>query len=61
MVCADLPGSGRSDKPAPALDHSAHSKRTGARELVAMMRGSDTSSSRSRSTIVAPVRVPSRA
>ena len=39
VVCADLPGYGRSDKPTPTPDHSAHSKRNGARELVAMMRG----------------------
>jgi haloacetate dehalogenase len=38
VVCPDLPGYGRSGKPAPTTDHSAHSKRAGARELVAMMR-----------------------
>jgi haloacetate dehalogenase len=38
VVCPDLPGYGRSDKPVPTTDHSAHSKRAGARELVAMMR-----------------------
>jgi haloacetate dehalogenase len=37
VVCADLPGYGRSEKPAPVPDHAAHSKRAGARELVAMM------------------------
>lgn len=39
IVCPDLPGYGRSDKPSPTTDHSAHSKRAGAAELVAMMRG----------------------
>lgn len=37
VVCADLPGYGRSDKPTPTSDHSAHSKRTGARHLLAAM------------------------
>jgi haloacetate dehalogenase len=38
VVCADLPGYGRSGKPAPADDHEPHSKRAGARRLLAMMR-----------------------
>lgn len=37
VVCADLPGYGRSDKPAPTADHAAHSKRAGARRLVHAM------------------------
>lgn len=37
VVCADLPGYGRSDKPRPAPDHAPHSKRAGARHLVAAM------------------------
>ena len=37
VVCADLPGYGRSGKPAPTHDHSAHSKRAGAEDLVAAM------------------------
>lgn len=37
VVCADLPGYGRSDKPTPVPDHSAHSKRAGAKHLVAAM------------------------
>ncbi|GLY70782.1 hydrolase [Amycolatopsis taiwanensis] len=38
VVCADLPGYGRSGKPTPATDHRPHSKRAGARHLVAVMR-----------------------
>ncbi|ALG15403.1 alpha/beta fold hydrolase [Kibdelosporangium phytohabitans] len=38
VVCADLPGYGRSGKPAPADDHQPHSKRAGARRLLAAMR-----------------------
>lgn len=38
VVCVDLPGYGRSDKPSPAPDHRPHSKRAGARRLVAVMR-----------------------
>jgi len=38
VVCADLPGYGRSGKPTPTPDHSAHSKRAGARHLLAAMR-----------------------
>lgn len=38
VVCADLPGYGRSGKPTPTDDHSAHSKRAGARRLCAAMR-----------------------
>lgn len=38
VVCADLPGYGRSGKPAPALDHVPHSKRVGAGHLLAAMR-----------------------
>ncbi|TNC17180.1 alpha/beta hydrolase [Georgenia sp. 311] len=37
VVCADLPGYGRSGKPPPAPDHAAHSKRASARHLVAAM------------------------
>lgn len=37
VVCADLPGYGRSDKPIPAADHRPHSKRVGARHLRAAM------------------------
>ncbi len=37
VVCADLPGYGRSDKPTPARDHQPHSKRAGARHLLAAM------------------------
>lgn len=33
VACVDLPGYGRSDKPAPTADHAAHSKRAGARRL----------------------------
>ncbi len=38
VVCADLPGYGRSGKPAPADDHAPHSKRAAARHLVTAMR-----------------------
>ncbi len=38
VVCADLPGYGRSGKPTAALDHAPHSKRAGARHLLAAMR-----------------------
>lgn len=38
VVCADLPGYGRSGKPIPTPDHAAHSKRAGARHLLAAMR-----------------------
>lgn len=38
VVCADLPGYGRSGKPVPTLDHEPHSKRAGARRLLAAMR-----------------------
>jgi len=38
VVCVDLPGYGRSDKPAPAADHRPHSKRAGAHHLLAAMR-----------------------
>jgi haloacetate dehalogenase len=38
VVCADLPGYGRSGKPAPTVDHAPHSKKAGARHLAAMMR-----------------------
>ena len=38
VVCADLPGYGRSGKPAPADDHEPHAKRAGARRLLATMR-----------------------
>ncbi|HET9141658.1 alpha/beta hydrolase [Actinophytocola sp.] len=38
VVCADLPGYGRSGKPVPADDHEPHSKRAGARRLLAAMR-----------------------
>ncbi len=37
VVCADLPGYGRSDKPVPTADHAAHSKRVGARRLLHAM------------------------
>ncbi len=37
VVCADLPGYGRSGKPTPAVDHAPHSKRAGARHLLAAM------------------------
>ena len=38
VVCADLPGYGRSGKPTPTADHAPHSKRAGAGHLVAAMR-----------------------
>lgn len=38
VVCADLPGYGRSGKPPVTQDHSAHSKRASADRLVAAMR-----------------------
>lgn len=38
VVCADLPGYGRSGKPTPTADHGAHSNRTGARQLLGAMR-----------------------
>src|SRR5680860_1136822 len=37
VVCADLPGYGRSDKPEPTADHAAHSKRVGAHRLLHAM------------------------
>lgn len=38
VVCADLPGYGRSGQPPPARDHVPHSKRSAARHLRAAMR-----------------------
>ena len=38
VVCLDLPGYGRSDKPAPTADHVPHSKKVGAEHLLAAMR-----------------------
>jgi haloacetate dehalogenase len=38
VVCPDLPGYGRSGKPAPAADHTPHSKRAAAGHVLAMMR-----------------------
>lgn len=38
VVCADLPGYGRSNKPIPTADHVPHSKRAGALHLLAAMR-----------------------
>ena len=38
VVCPDLPGYGRSGKPTPTADHEPHSKRAGARRLLAAMR-----------------------
>jgi haloacetate dehalogenase len=38
VVCADLPGYGRSGKPVPTPDHEPHAKRLGARRLLAAMR-----------------------
>lgn len=38
VVCADLPGYGRSGKPVPAPDHKPHSKRAGAQHLATAMR-----------------------
>jgi haloacetate dehalogenase len=37
VVCADLPGYGRSGKPTPTADHVPHSKRAGAKHLLAAM------------------------
>ncbi|WP_026005295.1 alpha/beta hydrolase [Arthrobacter sp. M2012083] len=37
VVCPDLPGYGQSSKPAPTVDHAAHSKRATARHMVALM------------------------
>lgn len=37
VVCPDLRGYGNSSKPEPTADHSAHSKRTTAADLVAVM------------------------
>ena len=37
VVCFDLPGYGRSDKPTPTVDHVPHSKKVGARRLLAAM------------------------
>ncbi|MFN0282994.1 MAG: alpha/beta fold hydrolase [Kineosporiaceae bacterium] len=37
VICADLPGYGRSGKPEPTPDHAAHSKRMGARRLLSAM------------------------
>ena len=37
VVCLDLPGYGRSDKPMPTDDHVPHSKRVGAGQLLAAM------------------------
>jgi haloacetate dehalogenase len=37
VVCADLPGYGRSGKPTPTADHVPHSKRAGASHLLAAM------------------------
>ena len=39
VVCADLRGYGRSVGPAPAPDHSAHSKRAVAQDMLAVMAG----------------------
>ena len=38
VVCVDLPGYGRSDKPRPAADHRPHSKRAVARHVLAALR-----------------------
>ena len=38
VVCADLPGYGRSGKPTPTPDHATHSKRAGADRLLTVMR-----------------------
>jgi haloacetate dehalogenase len=38
VVCPDLPGYGRSGKPTPTGDHAPHSKKAGARHLLALMR-----------------------
>jgi haloacetate dehalogenase len=37
VVCLDLPGYGRSDKPVPTPDHVPHSKKVGAAHLLAAM------------------------
>lgn len=37
VICADLPGYGRSGKPEPTHDHESHSKRSGARHLLNAM------------------------
>ena len=37
VVCLDLPGYGRSDKPMPTDDHVPHSKKVGAGQLLAAM------------------------
>lgn len=37
VICADLPGYGRSGKPEPTRGHAAHSKRSGARRLLTAM------------------------
>ena len=37
VVCADLPGYGRSGKPEPTQDHAAHSKRSGSLHLLNAM------------------------
>ena len=37
VVCLDLPGYGRSDKPTPTSDHRPHSKKKGAAHLLAAM------------------------
>lgn len=38
VVCIDLPGYGRSEKPIPAAHHRPHSKKAGAHHLLAAMR-----------------------
>lgn len=38
VVCPDLPGYGRSGKPTPTADHSAHSKRAAADAVLQLMR-----------------------
>jgi haloacetate dehalogenase len=37
VICPDLRGYGRSRGPAPTLDHTAHSKRAAAGDLIAVM------------------------
>ncbi len=37
VICPDLRGYGRSDKPAPDVEHNAYSKRAMARDIVAVM------------------------
>ncbi|MET1004986.1 MAG: alpha/beta fold hydrolase [Propionibacteriaceae bacterium] len=37
VVCLDLPGYGRSDKPTPTASHRPHSKKVGAAQLLAAM------------------------